>query len=222
MFRIDADGTSAIEPLLTMETMVILGPAGWTPGGKHLLFSHGTSQQIRNGLLTMEKAGDGTRTWSPSIDRDGKASGGSISPDGRWVAYQSFDSGKYEVYLERFPDLGQRQTISDEMGGFNVIWSRDGRELLYRRLSDGAMMAVPIQTSPGLKVGTPVKLFDDPGTFLLRPPMPGGGAARYWDLAPDGRFLMVKTVPASVSEELRGFVHVQHWTEELKRLVRSR
>jgi eukaryotic-like serine/threonine-protein kinase len=145
-----------------------------------------------------------------------------ISPDARWVAYQSSDSGKYEVYLERFPDLGERQSVSGEVGGWNPVWSRDGRELFYRRLSDGAMMAVPIQTTPTLRVGTPEKLFDDPGTFQMRPPVPGGGSGRYWDLAPDGRFLMVKAVAAATSAEPQGFIHVQNWTDELKRLTQPR
>jgi hypothetical protein len=221
MFRIAADGTGDIEPLLTMNNMLIFSPSVSTPDGKALIFGYGTMSEIRIGWLSIEKGSDGRRQWKPWLDRNGKAGGVNISPDARWIAYQAFDSGKYEVYVERFPDLGERQTISGEVGGFNPVWSRDGRELFFRRLSDGAMMAVPIQTAPMLRVGTPEKLFDDPGTFLMRPPAPGGGGSRYWDLAPDGRFLMVKAVAGSAAEP-QGFIHVQNWTEELKRLTQAR
>jgi Tol biopolymer transport system component len=143
-----------------------------------------------------------------------------VSPNGEWVAYQSFDSGKYEVYIERFPKLGDRQPISGEVGGFNPVWSPNGRELFYHRLSDGAMMAVRIQTTPTLIIGTPEMLFVDPGTFLLRPPRrPGDGAARVWDVAPDGRFLMVKDAPTGTVNQSDGIVHVQNWFQELQRLV---
>jgi len=221
LFQIAADGTGAIEPLLTIEGIVLLPPGRSTPDGKEMPFSYGTQENIRVGLLSIERGSDGKRAWRPWLDRDGKAGGVNISPDSRWVAYQSFDSGKWEVYLERFPNLGDRQPISGEVGGVNPFWSRDGRELFYRRLGDAAIMQVPIQTSPTLRVGTPQKLFDA-DAYLSRPPERGGGAVRNWDLAPDGRFLMLKPVAGDSASQPNGFVHVQNWSQGLERVVPTR
>jgi hypothetical protein len=102
------------------------------------------------------------------------------------------------------------------------MWSPDGKELYYRRLGDGAMMAVPIQTFPKLTVGTAEMLFDDQALFTLRPPEPGGPAARSWDVAQDGRFLMTKRAPDGMRSVPVSIVHVQNWIQELQRLVPSR
>jgi hypothetical protein len=82
------------------------------------------------------------------------------------------------------------------------------------------MMAVRVQT-PTLAIGAPELLFSDPGTFLSRPPTPGGPAARAWDIAPDGRFLMVKGRPGEPAgnNPTGNIIHVLNWHEELKRLV---
>jgi serine/threonine-protein kinase len=216
-----ADGTGEVEPLLTIEGMVIIGPSGWTPDRQALLFSYGTASNIRIGLLSMEGRGKTERAWKPLIDRDGKASGPMVSPNGGWVAYQSFDSGKYEVYIERFPELGERQLVSGATGGSNPAWSPDGQELFYLRLGDGAMMAVRVQTAPKLMIGAPQMLFPNQGYIPIRP---SGGGNRVWDVAPDGRFLMVKQAPntRAVDDNPSSFILVQNWHEELKRLVSTK
>jgi serine/threonine-protein kinase len=215
-----ADWTGEVEPLLTIGGMVIIGPSGWTPDHQALLFSYGTGSNIRTGLLSMEGRGKTERPWKPIIDRDGKASGPMVSPNGGWVAYQSFDSGKYEVYIERFPELGERQLISGATGGSNPAWSPDGQELFYLRLGDGAMMAVRVQTVPKLMIGAPQMLFPNQGYFPIRT---SGGGNRVWDVAPDGRFLMVKQAPGTQAVgDSSSFILVQNWHEELKRLVSTK
>jgi Tol biopolymer transport system component len=216
-----ADGTGETEPLLAIQGMVILVSSGWTPDGKELLIGYGTPAQIRIGLLPMVLERDTGRRSRPFIDRDGKASGAQVSPAGGWVAYQSFDSGKYEIYIERFPGLGGRQAVSGAAGGFNPMWSRDGEKLFYRRLTDGAMMAVRLQSSPFV-VGVPEMLFADPGAFQMRPPRAGGGAGLAWDIAPDGRFLMIRSSEDQPADRFADIVLVQNWTEELRRLDPTR
>ena len=134
------------------------------------------------------------------------------SPNGNWVVYQSFDSGKYEVYVERFPELDGRQPVSGSEGGFNPVWSRDGTEVFYRRLSDGAMMAVRMQSATALAVGRPELLFNDPRLFNLTPPRPGGPADRSWDVGPDGRFLLSKDLQDRTAFPPVRLVHVQTGT----------
>jgi hypothetical protein len=218
-----ADGTGALEDFLTVPGAVIAAPSGWTPDGKGLLFSFGTATEIRNGLLSMQQHDGTARSWRTVLDRRGKASAPRVSPTAKWVAYQSFDSGKYEIYVERFPEFADRRTVSGSDGGFNPVWSADGQEVFYRRLGDGAMMAVRMRTGPAFSVDAPQKLFSTLSYYPATTPDPGRGATRTWDLSPDGRFLMIKTSTASplLGSQPDSFVHVQNWSGELQRVVRS-
>jgi eukaryotic-like serine/threonine-protein kinase len=85
-----------------------------------------------------------------------------FSPEGRWLAYHSNESGRNEVYVQPFPGPGGKRLISNE-GGIEPIWSRSGRELFYR--SGDKMMAVDIQTTPTFKAGPPHVLFEKSGYF---------------------------------------------------------
>jgi hypothetical protein len=82
---------------------------------------------------------------------------GSISPDSRWLAYASDESGKYEVYVQAFPVAKERWTISTR-GGSQPRWSGNGRELMYIQ-SDGTLMSVPTQAVPSFVSAIPVPLF---------------------------------------------------------------
>jgi hypothetical protein len=136
---------------------------------------------------------------------------GDISPDGRWIAYQSNAAGEPQIYVRPFPsvDAGQWQ-ISTE-SGIQPLWSRDGRELFYRTVR-GALMAVEIQTEPTFSASTPRRLFDVGGLGLVT----GAGAGRTYDVAPDGqRFLMIRALTAESVE----VIIVENFAEELRRLV---
>lgn len=111
---------------------------------------------------------------------------GQFSPDGKWIAYQSNESGRFDVYVQPFPGPGGKLPVSTN-GGAQVRWRRDGKELFYIAL-DGRLMAVPIErTSNGqsLEPGTPVPLF---ATRV-------GGARNFgrqqYVVSADGRFLMI-------------------------------
>ena len=126
-----------------------------------------------------------------------------VSPDGRWIAYVSHESGGNQVSVRPFPrvDEGKWQ-ISCENGHYPV-WSQDGRELFYRRQSDPAMMVVQIETDSTFSHGNPEPLFDA-GGFLP------AGAARGFDIASDGRFLMILLQTGGAS-----LVVVENWLDEL-------
>jgi Tol biopolymer transport system component len=133
-----------------------------------------------------------------------------LSPDGRWVAYVSNESGRNEVHVRPFPGPGERTTISTD-GGNEPVWAANGRELFYR--NGDAMMAVDISTSSGLQAGRPKRLFEkhyEP-TLALWP---------NYSVSPDGqRFLMVKTIEQGEAPPQINVV--LNWHEELKRLVPS-
>ena len=120
----------------------------------------------------------------------------------------SNESGTDEIYVRPYPGPGERVTISNG-GGIEPVWSRDGRELFYR--VGNAMMAVSVVAGPTTSFGQPHELFQ--GQYLGD--YSGAAAYPYYDVARDGRFLMVQR-PASATKKV---VFVQHWVEELKRLV---
>ena len=125
-----------------------------------------------------------------------------ISPDGRWIAYQTSDSGTTEIVVRRFPNVNDHRWQISTGGGGEPKWSANGRELFYRRGSE--VMAVQIGDDPG--AAKPEKLFE--GDYVR------SGGEKSWDVAPDGRFLMRKPVRSQYTINV-----VLNWTEELKARV---
>jgi serine/threonine-protein kinase len=135
-----------------------------------------------------------------------------ISPDGRFLAYQSDESGQLEVYVRPYPQLTARHQVSTN-GGTRPAWSRGGRELVYLN-KDDHITAVPIEaTGSTLRAGEPVELFAT--TYPVTVPN------RTYDVTPDGqRFLMIRHGAAGApSPPPASLTVVQNWTEELSRRV---
>ena len=195
-----ADGTGAVENLVIRET--VTRPSSWSRDGKTLVVDYSSSELETNiGALSLE----GDRTLRALLETDAGESLPAISPDGAWIAYQSDQTGQPEVYVERFPDLGDRQQISTG-GGTMPIWSPDGTELFYRRPRDGAMMVVRGTTEPSFTPDPPEVMFE-------------GQYGRSYDVAPDGqRFLMAKRLEDDTSAPSQ-IIIVQNWFDELQRLV---
>jgi Tol biopolymer transport system component len=129
-----------------------------------------------------------------------------LSPDGHWLAYSSDESGRSEVYVQAFPNAGERWRVSTDRG-FAPRWSRDGRELFF--VSGSRMYAVPIKTSPTFSPGTPVVLFEQrPDRVVLY---------SGYDVAKDGRFVMVQHDPGEAHTPIN---IVTHWVAELKAKVK--
>ena len=95
----------------------------------------------------------------------------SISPDGRWIAYESNASGQYEVYVQPFPDMDSGRWQISTQGGVTPAWTPDGRELFY--VSSNRMMVVPVQSDAGFAAGSPELL----GDTLTPGPLPEGEGA---------------------------------------------
>ena len=162
-------------------------------------------------LFTLRLEGD--RTPKVLMDAPNSEHNGEVSPDGRWIAYQSDESGSPEIYVRLYPSLDSRAQVSSG-GGTRPVWSRNGRELFYMR-PNGAMMAVSVQSSDGSSfvTGPAETLFTGQYYAVL--------SGRSYDVSPDSkRFLMIKDA-VSPSAALQLTV-VQNWMEELKRLVPSR
>jgi serine/threonine-protein kinase len=133
-----------------------------------------------------------------------------LSPDGRWIAYTSDESGRSEVYVRAAEPGGGRWQVSSD-GGLQPHWSANGKELYYR-IGD-KMMVSSVVTQPIFSCGRPRVLFE--GSFLL------GGAVNDYDLTPDGReFLMLRD--DSPHRGLTEYKVIVNWFQELKKLEAAR
>ncbi len=163
------------EPLL--ESPDDRSPEDWSPDGRFLSLTAIPAVGKRNTQLWIAETGKGGKVAPFSVDADAQ-SASRFSPDGRWIAFASNGSGKFEVYVRPFPEGPGRWQISTSGGG-NPVWSRDGKELYYESL-DFKVLAVPISVSPTFHAGAPSTLFD------LR-----SGANSFFDVSPDGRKFLV-------------------------------
>jgi Tol biopolymer transport system component len=206
-----ADGSGGLERL--NESEYIQTPMSWSPDGQLLAFHEVNPTTLRDiWVLRMgdPSAGSGqARKAQPFLRTRFDETSPRFSPDGRWLAYMSSESGRYEIYVQPYPGPGGKWQISTE-GGAEPVWNRNGRELFYR--SGGKMMAVDIATQPSFAAGKPRMLFEGP---YEAPPVP---IANY-DVSPDGqRFLMVK--PSEQEQAAPTKINVVlNWFEELKQKV---
>jgi serine/threonine protein kinase/Tol biopolymer transport system component len=141
---------------------------------------------------------------------------GQFSPDDRWIAYQSNESGQFEIYIRSFPGIGGQLEVSTR-GGTQPRWRPDGKELYYVA-PDARLMAVPVTASDGgqtLDPGAPVPLFP---TRLASGANVVTGRSQYM-VAPDGQFLLNAVVDESSASPI---TVVLNWQEELKQRVPTR
>ena len=205
-----ADGTGPAERLL--ESITTKYPMAVTPDGRQLIFTDETAQTDTD-LMAMEL--DETRRVTPLLQSRFAERNGAISPDGRWLAYEADDSGRFEIYVRPYPDINAGLWPVSTDGGTKPLWTKDGQELIYVSPT-GALMRVGVSRGARWSATSPSIVVKE--GYSTNPVWWG----RSYDVSPDGqRFLMIKegvggaTPPASL-------VVVQHWVEELKRLVPTR
>jgi serine/threonine protein kinase len=200
IYRRSADGTGSAEALVT--SPVDNEVRSVSPDGQYLLYNHNvndTRQDIWLRTLTGEAQ---TEPWLATPFNE---IFGVFSPDGNWIAYASDETGRHEVYVNRFQDRGRKLQVSLK-GGSRPRWSRDGKELFFR---DGPrMMAVEVVMGDSISVGEPFELFT--GLYMA------GSQKWDYDVAPDGRFIMIKTPDEDRPREISV---VLNWLQELEQLV---
>jgi Tol biopolymer transport system component len=130
---------------------------------------------------------------------------GCFSPDTRWIAYQSDESGKSEVYVTPFPGHAGKWLISAG-GGKQPVWSRDGKEIFYLS-ADNKLMAVEVKADPAFEAGSPRALFDIRIKAVLN--------GRTYDVAADGKRFLINAPVGEVTAN--PITLVQNWTAEIKR-----
>jgi eukaryotic-like serine/threonine-protein kinase len=159
-------------------------PTDWSADGQTIVYEH-RDPKTQNDLWL--KSVSGERKARPFLATPANETGGRVSPDGRWIAYTSDESGRNEIYVTSFPEARSTTRISMD-GGTQPEWRRDGRELFYRT-SDRKLMAVPIKGGAAFDAGKPHELFElppEPPTWIQ-----GGADQRVYAAAADGqRFLI--------------------------------
>jgi serine/threonine-protein kinase len=199
IYRRSVDGTG--EPELLVETPVDNEARSISPDGKVLIYSSSGSGDYDLWLLPLDGSGQPEPWVATPFDEDF----GAFSPDGRWVAYASNETGEFQVYVNRYPDGGHKLQVSID-GGSRPLWSHDGRELFFR---DGPrMMAAEVTAGDRLTAGQPRELFS--GSYMMR------NQRVDYDVAADGRFVMVKTPDEDRAREINV---VLNWFQELESLV---
>jgi eukaryotic-like serine/threonine-protein kinase len=171
-----ADGTGGAESLRS--SAYFDAPFSFSPDGQLLAFAE-VNPTTPGGIWVLRMR---DRTAQPFLQTSATLDAPRFSPDGRWLAYVSNESGRREVYVQPYPGPGGRRQISTE-GGTEPVWDPNGQELFYR---DGdKMMGVKIITQPTFSAGKPTVLFE--GYLLSRQASPN------YDVSADGqRFLMLK------------------------------
>ena len=205
IFRRRADGTGTTDVLGTGLGGML--PSDVTRDGRHVLFSY-RAQDVK--ILSL----DGTRQIQALIETPSNERNGVVSPDGRWLAYESDSSDQFEIYVRPFPTVDGGQWQVSSAGGTRPLWAPNGQELFYVGPT-GALMAARVDArGSAWSASTPQKIVDGPYVTS------SSGSGRTYDVSPDGRrFLMVKQPATRASAQI---VIVQNWFEELRRLVPGR
>jgi serine/threonine-protein kinase len=203
---VNADGSGAPEAIT--RTRTLKSASGWTPDGLSIVYVEGGDVAV----IGRDSGGWTSRLLLATPAAEECAS---VSPDGRWLAYASNETGRDEVYLQRFPRLGAKVQVSTD-GGYSPVWSRDGRELFYARARPdayvGGLWAVAVGPGEPPRLGTPRLLFDlEARRLWLSSLVSGFGVAR------DGRFYFPQTLESPLSAEPRQLHLVQGWATELHR-----
>jgi eukaryotic-like serine/threonine-protein kinase len=179
-------------------------PLDWSPDNKFLLFGEGDLQSSGQ-LWLLPIFGD--RKPIPLTQNQFVVSGAKFSPDGRWLAYSSNDSGRQEVYVTSFRDGSGKWQISTT-GGVQPMWRRDGKELFYWSADNGLMAVSITLKKDGVETGSPHQL------FRFNNPVGIVGVVSPYDFTPDGQRFVLLTTP---EDKPRTVTLLTDWTVELKK-----
>jgi len=197
-----ADGGGEEEAVLTSSNDKY--PESLTRDGHTLLFS--TSTPLNNEDLWIAPLATPTQA-RPFLATQFYESDATLSPDGGWVAYESGESGRNEIYVRAFPAGDERFQVSTE-GGIEPMWAKSGKELFYR--SGKKLIYVSLKSGAGFVPGAPKVLFE--GDFAA------GGQVAAYDVSPDGQhFYFIKA--SRTTQGAQNINLVLNWPEELKHLI---
>lgn len=209
-----ADGGSA-QPLT--ESKEFQYPSAFSPDGKRLAFYQGGAQGFDLWTMPVEPEGEKLKAGTPELFQHTSYGerGASFSPDGRWLAYSSNESGSSQVYVRAFPDKGGHWQVSSD-GGTSPIFSRDGRELFFFDVPDDRIMVASYSVKGDSFVGEKPRAWSEQSVALTM----GGAVGAQYDLAPDGKRIAVATYAGGSAQPDAGHViFLENFVDELQRKV---
>ena len=204
------DGTAKVERLTTSTNHHY--PTSWHPSGRYLLFEE-ESRPLNVDVMVLPLEGDGSgwrvgKPW-PLLNGPSIESGAVFSPDGRWIAYSSNESGRPEVYVQPFPGPGAKRLISTG-GGTSPTWSRSKQELFYG--VNGRIMVAAFTVAADTFHSETPRLWSE-GRYQTR------GSRRMFDLHPDGERLALAPAPRTPGRSNPdSVVFVFNFFDELRRI----
>ena len=175
----------------------------WSRDGRYIVYER-SGEETENDLWYAERATGGAWESKPFLQTPFSERGAKLSPNGRFIAYSSDESGDYEIYVQPFPEGGRRVTVSSR-GGEQVRWSRDGTELFY--VEDLTLVAVEVSTRAHFTAGAATRLFDH-NSF---------GRSHYpqYDVTADGQEFVI-VAPWTEDGDQPKLNVVLNWQEELR------
>jgi serine/threonine protein kinase len=181
-------------------------PLGWSRDGRALIFHDaGSKMDLDLWLLPLDR----DRKPVPLLQTEFREAQAQLSPDGRWFAYASNESGRNEVYVRAFPSGEGRHQISTQ-GGLEPTWRGDGKELFYLA-ADRTLMSVPVTTGSTFEAGLPVRLFETRMSPLLN----AGYTRNQYVVSADGQRILINQPPPSLPPS--PITVVVNWTAALAR-----
>jgi len=202
------DGSGMMERLSSGTQVQI--PLSFSPDGAQLIFATSPSPPYDLGVITL----GAPRTATMLLHSKASEMNGVISTDGHWLAYESDESGRSEIYVRPFPNVETKRIQVSADGGTRPLWSPTGRELFYYMAPD-TIMAVSVRLGANITLGNSQQVVKRPFGFAV-------STGRNYDVSADGqRFLLLKDAPTPNGQKAAApEIHlVQHWDQELKRLV---
>jgi eukaryotic-like serine/threonine-protein kinase len=204
VMRKAADGTGPVEALL--KNGAGGDPQSFAADGRSLVFAQQNGADL---LLLAPGTGPAPLLANPGYNERNAV----ISPDGRWIAYESNEAGTYDIYVRPFPAVDSGRSKISDGGATRPLWSRTGRELFYtstiENFSQLKMMAVAVQPGPSFVSSKPEALFNMQWYSLSI-------FASSYDVAPDGRFMLMKSATQDAADGRQRLIVVSNWIEEVK------
>jgi serine/threonine-protein kinase len=212
LYSIAADGSGEFQEVLAAAKGGNVFPYQFTPDKSALIAILPTPQGLRAFAIPM--GGDWVASGEPRLLRAESqflVTEAAVDPSGKWLVYTTIANGRPQTSFSPYPDAGSQQIPLGEFA--QPVWTRSGKVLYVANAVEG-LFAVNVDTSNGLKLGKP--------ELLIPPNYYWGAEGRAWDLAPDGRFLLMKNpsaAPAVQADTTPKIRVVVNWAEELKKLV---
>jgi len=211
IYRKAASGAGQ-EELLLGATTSGAAPSSWSPDGRYLLYQTGNSQAFggseNQDIFLLPLTGNPQeRTPVPFLQTPFRERNAQFSPDGKWVAYQSNESGRDEVYIQAFPSTGAKWQVSNNQGT-QPRWRGDSRELFFMSETTQRMWVAGIRASAGrVEIETPQPLF---------PVLGFPGPSYVYDVTPDGQRFVVVSPPGVGAQGTSAINIISDWQAELK------